>query len=57
MSEVYDRLPNIQWSINVYICIYVPRTQMTHMLEDLTLKMEGQLPKIQVSWVLGIDHT
>lgn len=42
----------------MFICIlYVPRTQMTHMLEDLTLKMEGQLSKIQVSWVLGIDHT
>ena len=34
--------------------IRVPRTQMTHILEDLTHKMEGQPPKKQVSWVLGL---
>ena len=27
---------------------------MTHILEDLTHKMEGQPPKKMVSWVLGI---
>ena len=26
---------------------------MTHILEDLTHKMEGQPPKQQVSWALG----
>ena len=26
---------------------------MTHILEDLTHKMEGQPPKKEVSWVLG----
>ena len=32
-----------------------PRTQMTHVLEDLTHKMEGHPPKKEVSWVLGIN--
>ncbi len=27
---------------------------MTHILEDLTHKMEGQPPQKEVSWVLGI---
>ncbi len=34
---------------------HIPRTQMTHILEDLTHKMEGQPPKKQVSWVIGIQ--
>ena len=29
--------------------------QMTQILEDLTHKMEGQPPKKQVRWVLGMD--
>ena len=33
--------------------IYVRRTQMTHVLEDLTHEMEGQPPKKEVIWVLG----
>ncbi len=28
---------------------------MTHILEDLTYKMESQPPKKQITWVLGID--
>ena len=32
----------------------VPRTQMTHILEDSTHKIEGQPPKKEVSWGLGI---
>ena len=31
----------------------VPRTQMTHILEDLTHTMEGQPPK-DVMWVQGV---
>ena len=34
--------------------IYIPRTQMTHILEDSTHKIEGQPPKKEVSWGLGI---
>ena len=45
-----------------YTCIYIythniyllPRTQMTHILEDSTHKMEGQPPEKEVKWVLGI---
>ena len=29
---------------------------MTHILEDLTHKMEGQPPKKDVIWVLGTQH-
>ena len=28
----------------ILIYIYIPRTQITHVLEDLTRKMEGQPP-------------
>ncbi len=34
--------------------ILVPRTQMTHILEDSAHKIEGQLPKKEVIWVPGI---
>lgn len=34
--------------------IHVPRTQMTHILEDLTRKMEGQPLKREGSWALGV---
>ena len=37
----------------VYIAV-IPRTRMTHILEDSTHKIEGQPPKKGVSWVLGI---
>ena len=30
---------------SIYIYIYIPRTRMTHILEELTHKMEGQPPK------------
>ncbi len=39
--------------INVYIYIYLEPTWKS-ILEDLTHKMEGQPPKKEVSWVLGI---
>jgi len=32
----------------------MPRTQMTHILEDSTHKIVGQPPKKGVSWVLGV---
>ena len=35
--------------------IYIPRTQMTHTLKDLTHEMEGQPPQKEVSWVQGIN--
>ena len=34
--------------------ITIPRTQMTHILEDLTHKIEGEPPKKWVGWVPGI---
>ena len=47
---IYDRY------IYIYIYTYLPLTQMTHILEDLTHKTEGQkkTQKKMVSWVLGI---
>ena len=36
---------------------YYPRTHMTHILEDLTHKIEGQPPKKGVGWVLSIYHS
>ena len=41
----------------IQLYIYVPRTQMTHILEDLTHNMEGQPSIKEVSWVLGIQYT
>ena len=40
--------------IRIYIYIYLPRTQMTHIFEDLTHRMEGHPFKKEVSWGLGI---
>ena len=36
-----------------YFTLLIPRTQMAHILEDSTHKIEGQLSKKGVSWVLG----
>jgi len=33
---------------------WIPKSQMTHILEDLIHKMEGQPSKKQVIWVLSI---
>ena len=33
---------------------WIPKSQMTHILEDLIHKMEGQPSNKQVKWVLGI---
>ncbi len=38
----------------VSIAWYLPRAQITHISKDLTYKMEGQPPKKEVKWVLGI---
>ena len=40
--------------VYIYIYIYLPRTQMTHIFEDLTHRMEGHPFKKEVSWGLGI---
>ena len=42
------------WSLEGKSHKYVPRTQMTLVLDDWTRKIEGQTLKIEVSWVLGI---
>ena len=45
----------IAFLVNTWnIKIYIPRTQMTHILEDLTHKMEGQPSKKEVKLVPGI---
>ena len=46
----------IDWYLNNNRCIQycLPKPQMTHILEDLTYKMEGQPPKKWVGWVPGI---
>ena len=49
LEKVQDRLPQKK---NGHL--YIPRTQMSHILEDFTHKMEGQPPKKDVMWVLGL---
>ena len=36
--------------IHLYVCVFVPRTRMTQILEDLTHGMEGQPPKKCQVW-------
>ena len=54
ISEVHDRLSTIQCLIYEIWYMYIPRTQMTHILVHLTHKMEGQPPKIKDKQVPGI---
>ena len=39
---------------HLYPFLSIPRTQMTHILEDLIHKIEGQPSKKGISWVQGI---
>ena len=50
-----------KFDYDMLVCIYIyymyiPRTQMTNILKDLTHKMQGQTHKKEVSWVLGIIY-
>ena len=45
--------PYIYVYIYIYVVLRTYRTQMTHILEDLTHKMEGEPPKKEVIRVLG----
>ena len=53
MSCIYPHPVTVTTRI-VTSLLCIPRTQMAHMLEDSTCKVEGSPPKKEVSWVLGI---
>ena len=54
MLSKLDAFAILLYIYRLYIYMYIPRTQIIHILEDLTHKMEGQPPKKEVKWVLGI---